>query len=112
MVLQDAVTVYHAVWDSKTRTGGWERRVIQGVCWQGGREIAVTSQLSGVRRKDRLTLYIPADAWPGEVPPCDREDRICQGVCIQALPPMHSVAVSRVDRFAMGSPRMHHWRIQ
>lgn len=37
MVVQDALTVYHAVWDPQTRAGGWERRVIRGVCWQGGR---------------------------------------------------------------------------
>ena len=112
MVVQDALTVYHAVWDPQTRAGGWERRVIRGVCWQGGRQIAVTSQRSGVRRDDRLTVYTPAAVWPGETPPCVREDRICKGICDQEQPPLEAVAVSRVDRFAMGRPRMHHWRIQ
>lgn len=56
--VNSAMTLYHKVYDAKTRLDRWERYFINKVMWQGGKGASVNK---GYERANDITVYVPYD---------------------------------------------------
>lgn len=58
METNSSMTLYHKVYNSKTRLDNWERYPIENVMWQGGKGASINK---GYEKANDINVWIPYD---------------------------------------------------
>lgn len=56
MITNSSMTLYHKIFNSKTRLDEWERYPIENVMWQGGKGASINK---GYEKANDINVYIP-----------------------------------------------------